>query len=212
MQSAVEYLAKTESAVRKLFDGVDTYLEVLHSNTVPVFVTSTPPGPQFGAEYDAWTRANASDLEALREAERIFLAESFALDTLCGAIFQVAEKVLECYSENELIPCGLEGVVDARGAKFCIGRPVRTLPLGLVIYAARNQHTHFNDGKLREPSATVFERLAISHGYQSEAPFRDPAFDLRNPSLVSYACNVLTLIGWRTYDLYYRDLTAMLKI
>ena len=138
------------------------------------------------------------------------MAESFALDTLCGAILQVAAKAVECFSANTIVPSHLRAVVGSGSAKYCVGRLVRSIPLGLVVYAARNQHTHFNEGALREPNATVFELLSTSHEYSNSLPFRDAAFDLRNPSIVSFAANVTALLGWRDYETYLADINAML--
>jgi hypothetical protein len=38
MESAAEHLDRTKSAVRKLFDGITDYAQVLHKAPVPVFV------------------------------------------------------------------------------------------------------------------------------------------------------------------------------
>jgi hypothetical protein len=95
MQTATEYLAKTESAVRHLFEGIDSYLEILRIAVNPVFVTSAPSGPVQDAEFEAWQIENVESLVAARQAEQEFIAESFALDTLSGAVLQVAEKALD---------------------------------------------------------------------------------------------------------------------
>lgn len=212
MQTATEYLAKTESAVRRLFDGIDSYLELLRIAVNPVFVTSEPFGPVRDAEFEAWQVENAESLTAARQAEQEFIAESFALDTLSGAVLQVAEKALDLYGKGVAIPPEWSGVVKPTKAKYCSGRLVRTVPLGLVIRAARNQHAHFNERPLHEPNATVFERLATAHGYPTPEPVRDPAFDLSNPSLTSFASNITGLIRWRTYDQYMNDMRALLEV
>jgi len=156
MQIFNEYLTKTESAVRLLFGGIDSYSVVLREITGVTFVTPQPFGPAFDAEFSAWQLANANALAVAREAERKYVAESFALDTLCGAVFHVAEKALEIYSTNTTVPPEWADVATSRKARYCIGRRVRTVPLGLVIYAARNKHAHYNENSLHEPSATVF--------------------------------------------------------
>jgi hypothetical protein len=125
----------------------------------------------------------------------------------------VAAKAIECYSENEAIPEGWRKFIrpNNKAARFCIGREIRGVPLGLVIYAARNQHTHFEDSELREPSCEVFRRLAENHGLKSEEPFVDPAFDLDNKGLVSYASNCTALMEWRNYSSYEADMRALLQ-
>lgn len=211
MQSAAEYLIRTESAVRILFSGIDSYLSILRRVTGITFVTSEPYGPKQDAEFAAWQSENAERLAVARVAEREFMAESFALDTLCGSVLQVAHKALELYGSNNALPPDLPPTVKTQHAKFCVGRAVRTVPLGLIIYAARNQHTHFNDEALREPSSSVFRLLATAHGYGNGQVIVDPAFDLNNQGPLSFASNVTSLIGWRSYEQYASDMRSMLK-
>ncbi len=211
MQTIDEYLNRTESAVKRLFDGIDDYISILETAVGVTFVTSEPYGPEQDAEYAEWKTKNAKRLLAAREAEQKYLAESFALDTLCGSVLQVAAKAIEIYGQSKPIPQVFEGIIQPKLSKFCIGRNVRTVPLGLIIYAARNQHTHFNDGKLREPSDSVFKRLATEHGYGGQQQFSDPAFDIANPRLVSLASNVTGLIEWRSYESYVADMRALLQ-
>jgi hypothetical protein len=210
MQSAADYLLRTESAIRLLFSGVDSYLSILRKVTGVTFVSGEPYGPKQDAEFVAWRLENAERLAAARAAEREFMAESFALDTLCGSILQVADKALELYGSNQTIPSACPATLKPYHAKFCVGRVVRAVPLGLVIYAARNQHTHFDEDALREPSASIFRLLATAHGYGKGQLIVDPAFDLSNQSLLSYASNVTSLIGWRSYEQYIADMRSML--
>jgi hypothetical protein len=212
MQTSQEYLEKTASAVRRLFDGIDEYNDVLNSIRGVTFVTGLPYGPDRDAAFAAWQEANRNQLQAARRAEREYIAEAFACDTLSGAVLQVATKALEMYGQNRAVPGGLPEAVTAAHAQFCVGRLVRTLPLGLIVYAARNQHTHFNDGLLREPSQSVFARLATGHGHGSGQAILDPEFDLSNSHRASFASNVTALIAWRSYGAYLDDMQSMLGI
>lgn len=181
---------------------------------MPIFVTSTPPGSDFDREFAAWAEDNKEGNAAAEAARTEFKSEVFALDILCGSLLQVADKAIECYSKNTFIPQAVQGFIKPSSVKYCVGREVRGLPIGLIVYAARNQHMHFNEDSLREPSATVFERLATTpaHALMANAgPIRDPAFDLTNPSITSFASNVTALLGWRHYDDYSRDMHDLLK-
>ncbi len=214
MQSASEYLKRTESAVRKLFEGIDAYTAGIERARMPVFVSSTLDKTKLDAELDAWITENAAAIEAARAAQRDYFAESFALATLCGAVLQVAAKGLERFSTNTAIPEDWVDVIKAKhsAVRYCIGRRVRHVPLGLIIYAGRNQHVHFGEGKLNKINTTVFARLAIHHGRNNDPTIRDPAFDLSNSLLVSFAHNVTALVDWRSYDAYERDLAALLAV
>jgi hypothetical protein len=214
MQSLTEYIEKTESAVRKLFEGIDSYCAILQQNPHAVFVTSYAEGEDPQVLYDAWAEQNATALQASIASQHEFLAEGFALATLCGSVLQVAAKAIECYSRNTEIPDGwVTAVGNSKAAvPFCCGRPVRGVPLGLIVYAGRNQHIHFDDLDLHRLNATVFERLACNHGYKSQHPFQDPAFDLTGSRLVSFAANITALIGWRSYESYDRDIRSLIGI
>ncbi|MBE0482211.1 MAG: hypothetical protein IBX52_01810 [Bacterioplanes sp.] len=213
METPEEYIQRTESAVRKLFEGIDEYTSILRRHRLPGFSSEYGDDAAFQSKYEAWLLENESAIQKRLEAERQYLSETFAQGTLCGALLQVAAKAIECYSENEAIPEGWCEFIrpNNKSARFCIGRKIRGVPLGLVIYAARNQHTHFEDSELREPNCEVFRRLAENHGLKSEEPFVDPAFDLANRGLVSYASNCTALMEWRNYSSYEADIRALLQ-
>lgn len=209
MQNAIEYLDATESASRHLFTAVNSYMEKLKKGVALTFTTSKTYGPEQDAEYQAWCVKNAEALEKASAARAEFRAEYFALNTICGAILQIAEKGIEIYSKNTTISPQWEGKISPALAKFCVGRIVRETPLGLIIYAGRNQHTHFNDKKLRNPSARIIQEIATKHGYNSTAI--DPAFNLDNSKHISLAANITSLIDWRSFDTYRKDMQELLS-
>ncbi|MEQ1848871.1 MAG: hypothetical protein ABL983_25245, partial [Nitrospira sp.] len=159
---------------------------------------------------DTWAKKAASALVAARVAQRAYVEQAFAMATLCGAILQVAAKGIECYSSNQAVPSSMQAVVgDSQSAKpFCIGRKVLDVPIGLIIFAGRNQHTHYNEPKLNKVNVAVFERLAL---HPEVATVKDPAFDLDNSLLESYASNITFILGWRSYDAYAADLNSLLE-
>jgi hypothetical protein len=105
MQTATEYLAKTGSAVRHLFEGIDAYHNLLRSADIPVLVRDEPFGIAVqAAEQEAWEIRNAERFAATWHAEKKFIAELFAMDTLCGAVLQVANNALDLYGKDGSIP------------------------------------------------------------------------------------------------------------
>lgn len=210
MKIAEDYLKRTDSAVRHLFDAVGNYIGIMKLGIHPIFVSGLPPGPEQDAQYAAWRIEHAEELAEAKIARQAYREERFALDTICGAILQIAGKGLEIYSENTKIPDAWKDRITPKLAKFAVGREVRNVPLGLVVYASRNQHTHFNDRELHSVSARIFESLAAAHGLDSAT--RDPAFDLANAALDSYASNVTALINWRDFLQYQQDMRCMLGI
>lgn len=211
MQSAAEYLRKTESAVRKLFEGIESYAAIITRAPQPVHVSSARDKQEAEAQFQAWAEQNDAAIRASLKAQRDYFAESFALATLCGSVLQVAAKALEKFSTNIVVPEEWTPVVRSKHARYCLGRIVRRVPLGLIIFAGRNQHMHFGEERLWEPNVTVFERLAIYWSRNTDPGVRDPAFDLANPLLVSFAHNITALVGWRSYDAYESDLKTLLE-
>jgi len=196
MQTIDTYISKTESAARKLFEGIQDYTSILDAI-------------RRQAEFDTQSEQREEAIANSLRAQRQYSEEVFALATLCGAVLQLAAKAIEIYSTNSDVPRGLESIVGSgNSVRFCIGRETWGLPIGLIIMAGRNQHTHFNETKLNRINLEIFDRLASYHGIPG---YKDPAFDLDNPKFVSCAHNVTAILGWRSYDVYVTDLLAMLK-
>ncbi len=210
METPEEYLARTKSAVEHLFSGIDAYLQILRRARPPVLVGTYSDQQKRDAALEQWMKEKAEEIEKGLAAERAFLSEKYALAALCGSALQIAAMAIRLYSKNEKIPVELSGIVRSGHAQYCIGRLIREVPLGLVIYAARNQYNHIDDYQLREPSVTIFEWLATKHGYGSD--IRDPAFDLRAGLVWNYASNVTSLMGWRDYAAYENDMRSLLGI
>ena len=87
METAAEYLDKTESAVKILFDGIDAYFEVLRNE--PSGVRSHSQGEVPLHENGQRIAENPEKLQAFK-AQRSFVAEYFALATLRGGVLQIA--------------------------------------------------------------------------------------------------------------------------
>ena len=191
METAAEYLDKTESAVKILFDGIDAYSEVLRNEHV-----------QLAAE-------NPEKFQAAFEAQRRFVAEYFALATLCGAVLQIAAKAIECYSKVDGVPEDCQDSFSGPKIRlFCIGRRVHDVPIGLVIYAGRNQAIHFNDEKPHQASEKIFRRLSVGNSSIKNKDLLDPSFNLSNPNLTIFADNITRLLGWRSFHEYDEDMRA----
>lgn len=207
METVSDYFGRTESAVKTLFDGIHGYTKLLKKPLVYVGSDPAPDSPAFLA----WQEQNREQIQAMLAKHRAFFAETFALSTLCGAVLQVAAKAIEVYSENTTIPGNVAGFVKASSTAvpFCIGRTIKDIPLGLIVLAGRNQHTHYNEEKLSAVNRGVFDQIALCKLPQTEETVRDPSFDLSNPRLVSFAANMTALMGWHSYDQYITDMRAL---
>jgi hypothetical protein len=209
MQTAQDYLNQTASAAKHLFAGIDHYIQILRNAPTPALITDTP---QSDAMLKSWATANHKEIEQSLEAQRKFFAEKHALATLCGSVLQIASMAIRLYSQNKSVPPEFATCIGANenAIRHCIGRRVRDVPIGLLIYAGRNQYNHLEEGKLREPNSTIFEMMATKHNYG--AGIRDPAFDLRGNINWNLPSNVTSILGWRTYKAYETDMSQLLII
>lgn len=208
---ASEYIKESEHAVRQLFDGVAYYRRILQEMPKPVFVSSISfeNKDSWNEAFSKWYEDNKGDIERSREKSREYFGLSFSNATLCGSILQIASMAIDSFSKNEEVPESCRGFVNLgqKAVRSCIGREVRGLPVGIVIYAARNQYNHWDDPNPHRITQAVFDALALGHGH---GPVRDPAFDLSNPKLDIYSHNILALLEWSTYEDYETDVRTLI--
>jgi len=208
---AFTYIKETEPAARQLFESRAYYRKILEEMPKPVFVSSTSfeNKAAWDREFSEWYEANKAEVEESRAKSREYFGLYFSNATLCGSIIQIASMAVELFSQNHQVPESCQRLVKPgqKAAKYCIGREVHGLPVGIVIYAARNQYNHWDDARPHKITKAIFEALALGHGH---GPERDPAFDLANPSLEIYSHNVLGLLEWSSYDAYEQDIRALI--
>ena len=212
MTDPEQYLKQTESAVVKLFEGIDSYFKVLKKS---------PPIIYFGDAEDNdarqnWLYKNKVKIKSSLKSQREFSAESFALAIMCGSLLQIAAMGIKLFSKNknisEDIPENVRSLIKPKSnpVRFCTGRLVDKLPIGLIIYAGRNQYNHMHEVKLREPNKIIFNHLAEHYDDDTKESFRDPAFDLDNRQLINFSSNITALLGWRNYESYYSDMKSLI--
>lgn len=210
MNTLEEYLKKTETAAQTLFEGIDKYLKIIDVD-MPIFSTSTEDTSDIRREKENWEIENADKIGKWEIAERHFLDESFAMATLCGAVLQLAYMAIKQYSNNCSVPERFNTQIkgNSTAVKFCIGREIQSVQIGLIIYAGRNQAAHYDD-ELREPNRFIFERLS-KRTSRKGVEYINPAFDLENAITVNFAGNITHLLGWRSYDAYLNDMRELLS-
>lgn len=214
LQSA-EYLRETESAVRNLFENLEQYHAILKKIKYPGFVSAYTSMEDSDVAFKKWQRKNRAAYKRASERQRQYLGYRFSIGTLCGAILQIAHMGISLYSKNKAVPPELSSIIKpgSKAVCFCTGRPVREVPIGLIIYAGRNQYAHFDEEHLKNPvNEWVFNTLATKHGIKSAEKFKDPAFDLSNERILIYSSNVLPILGWDNYDPYLADMKNLLNL
>jgi hypothetical protein len=194
------YLKDTEPAVQHLFQGLGDY----YSDRLPSIL-------QYRDETGVIRMTREKNEEFLNAYKAHFALET-ARAALAGSILQIAYSGLKQYPSKKTVnpefsDLGVKSVVPHRA--FCVGRLVRNLPIGLLIYAGRIQYNHWEEGEPTNPVARqVFRELVISYS-------DDPGFDLGYvldypaPRPVSHYIVRLEL-AWRSYDAYLQDMTQLL--
>jgi len=105
-----------------------------------------------------------------------------AVQSVCGAILQIAKQGIS--------------IVHGNLANAPLGRSIGTVSLKDVVWQARNQAIHYEEGNFRAPVVHVFQALESSHG---------GAFSLQNHAGQSRAKQIVDLLGWNSYQAYLSD-------
>ena len=209
--NSTKYIEETKHAVKQLFETIAYYRRMLDEMPSPVFVSDTPfdDKESWEREFNQWQENHRREIERSLEKSWEYLGLSFSNATLCGSVLQIASMGIELFSSNTQIPSCCSSFVKPgqKAIKHCIGREVRGLPIGIIIYAARNQYNHWDDPQPHRITKAIFDSLACNHGY---GEVRDPAFDLSNANLRIYSHNILGLLGWKSYEDYEKDIRAII--
>ena len=208
--SLPKYLDQTDKALSQLFDGIEYYNGILKSVERPVFITETPfeNKEQWESEFDEWHSKNKKQIEQNSQAIKKYIGYSVSKGILSGSILQIATTAIDIFSKNEIIPDACSNFIKpkTKAVKFCIGRTLAEIPIGLIIHAGRNHYNHWNDENPHKLTKKVFSIISRRYG-----DFDDPAFDLKNEDLDTYSHNIIALLNWKDKSVFVNDLESMLQ-
>lgn len=202
------YLLETEYAVQGLFAlirdeeakcGVvrtkiqNTQDERLRAQAILLYGA---PHSGFGEDTTSYFEKKVRDARrtiAALEAETVQLEASlavkaFSVRSIAGAILQIAKQ----------------GIVIAHGSltNCPTGRIVGAEALRNVIWQARNQAMHWEEGTFRSPVLACFASLESSFG----ATLR-----LEATSPTNLAKEILDILGWHSYPEYIADMVRIIQ-
>lgn len=215
MQDARTYMEDTRPAVEGLFRLLNQY-DWQGMREIVAVINSKTEGEL------AANKANLGSKDIAREV-------------IAGSILQIAYVAIAKYacpaakSSNVIsFESGINKLMKAESGhvrkdikkktfelpkKFCIGRDFGLLPLGMIVYAGRNQYNHFYDGK----RLCLVNELVFNHLLQLYPnPRSGFSFDLCPNQLFSYS--ILAALGWidnkseLAYDAYKRDMCDVLQV
>lgn len=203
-----EYFQKTEHAVKHLYAGLEScwsyYREALE-HWDPIARLGEPITPESTAAAKRYV-----------ELAHKYFGLKFSEATFAGAILQVAYTGIRLFSRQTSPPSSCENLIRSDHGKpveaalpFCVGEEHYGIPVGLIIYAARNQYNHWDEEQSNLVTRNVFRNLTAAF-YNSV--WSDLAFDLSNPTINLYADQVLlAALAWTTYDKYLNGMNSMLS-
>ena len=213
MENIQDYINKTKSAVQKLYEAYISYYELLKIPERPVFFSwGDPNSVENKIAHEKWEKENSVKLKERTKRDNEFADEFFARSMLCGSILQFAYQGIKTFSLNTTIPDNFNSVIKPKSTaeKFCIGRLIDDVPIGLIIFAGRNQAMHYDQKTLKEPNKTIFYKLANWYSETYKKWFIDSYFDLNNKDLIHYSENILYKMGWANYEFYEKELIEIL--
>lgn len=204
-----EYLQETEHAVKHLYAGLDSCWSYYRAALEHWDITKVgqPMTPERKATLDSYLELAGKHFDL-----------KFSEATFAGAILQVAHMGIRFFSplsqqvsppaSHERLIRSDDGRIVKKAIPFCIGPERHGVPVGLIIYAARNQYNHWDDEKPHVVPRHVFRALSAAF---SDNMWFDLAFDLSNPTITVYASEVLLIaLGWTTYDKYLAGMKSLL--
>lgn len=137
-----------------------------------------------GAE--AGTQAKEMKAEAAKLNAQMAIHDS-SVKGLCGALLQLAKQGISI----------VHGGLNACPLGRSIGREV----LSNIIWQARNQTMHYEEGNFRPQVVQCFQNLELDYGAD---------FSLTSNSGNNLAFRVVELLNWKTYADYERDVALLL--
>ena len=142
------------------------------------------------ALYD--TREALADLKKkIMELQKSIQAKGVSLDTLCGGLLQIAKQGIS------IVYGGLAGCPDGRS----IGIGAETEKLKNVIWQARNQSMHYEEGNFKPSLIDCFAKLEASYGNK---------FSLTLNVGKNLAHDVIQELGWKDYSKYESDIQSLI--
>ncbi|WP_020163993.1 hypothetical protein [Methyloversatilis discipulorum] len=135
----------------------------------------------FGVDKDRYYKKAEYEDVAQRVAAR-----QFSVAALSGSLLQYGKQGISLHYGKKRTGCP-------------DGRIVAGIPLNEIIWQARNQALHWEDGSFHEPTTKCFEKLATNV---------DPIFG--EFKVRSLAFEIIGLLGWKNADAFFTDMKLLI--
>jgi len=130
----------------------------------------------------------ANELEQeINSLQALIGSRQSAIQSICGAILQIAKQGMS------IVHGGLSNTLD--------GRMIGSLKIKDIIWQARNQAIHYEEGNFNQRVLNVFSTLEQENGSD---------FALTQHLNQSRAKQIIFLLKWNVYDTYSKDMQSLL--
>lgn len=131
----------------------------------------------FGVDKDRFHRNVETETAAQRVA-----AHEFSISALAGSLLQYGKQGISLRFGKSRVGCP-------------DGRIVAGMPLHEIIWQARNQALHWEDGAFHHPTVMCFENLVAN---------ADPVFGQYKHRCLAY--EIISLLGWKSPNDFHKDM------
>lgn len=194
MKDADKYINDSCLAVSKLMEALSSFEQTIAGSLVKMTKTC--------------------DLTAQTNQVKNIQSQMIPKEAIAGAILQIAFMNMKLFpkegSKNETVKALEAQVIKTRKngkppyqLEYCVGREIEGIPIGLLIYAARNRYNHQDEpaSKLHPRNRIIFQVLDQSFGNIGTTEL---GFDLYSEKQTMYAYSIVMLLGW-TYTVHTPD-------
>ncbi len=221
-----QYLQQTRHAIEQLFKNLDFY-ELLYRDLLDAhkktksFIfgdyISDSNHPEYENEIKRWSSENEVGRREFSIALTRLEGASVSSNAIAGAILQITFMGIKIFSQNSSVPQGFEELYNKPKLKsknsikqFGVGKIVMgRIPMGLTIYAVRNQYNHLDSHGKGYHDLTQYI-LDLMNSYRRD----DLAFDnIPEPFSEQHemARKLLAILGWKNYEDYKKDMLEALN-
>ncbi|MEA5449255.1 hypothetical protein VB780_11790 [Leptolyngbya sp. CCNP1308] len=181
------------SQLQSQHEGISRKVEYLHQSLLDAQFNDVAPLREQAIAIDSHRASeDLADLQKqIIELQNSISIKGASIDALCGAIFQIAKQGIST------VHGGLDRCPDGRS----IGKGAEVEKLKNVVWQARNQSMHYEEGSFQSPVTNCFSKLEASLGSK---------FSLSENAGKNLAHNVIQELGWKDYLRYESDMQSLI--
>lgn len=213
METLEDYFINTDCAIKSLFDMLSEYEKNRFSKVINFIIN---------------VQNNKVQLSDIKNYKTEFNSIIFSKHIIAGSILQIAYMAIKIYSKNKTKSLFLQMAEqyinqynkdDSKrkfcfDKKFCIGKIVEDIPMGLIIYTGRNQYNHMNDvvEKMSLENKNILNDLSELYPIK----INDFNLDVKDKTNLLFAYSILDILGWtphtskNPYEKYKQDMIEAL--